>query len=233
MQETVITCGDGGFFPVFVILIIIISIITNALKAAREKKEREERMKRSGGGAQPSSPPPYTVKKPKSASIEDFLRELSGAPPKKSPQKKETEWHAPRQDVEAYRVRKQREQREREEKRKRKIERKREERANIREKRKEALKRKKRQKQAAVSVADVIADRSVSARKRKAIQDAEIDAYHIKDIGDFDAYAIREKLAIEKVDITSMRKSDLRKAIVLKELLGTPVGLRSRNESVY
>jgi len=239
MQETIITCGDGGFFPIVIFLIIIISIITNAVKAAKEKKEREERMRGSGGSLPKSSPSPYTQKKQQSTSIEDFLRELSGAPAKKPQPKRQTEWHAPQQQVDAYKERK-----DREEERKEKLRRQREQEQRERDRERESkqgrlererekrqkLRRRKKRVRAGEPATGLIRESIQEPelkKRRKPVQAGE-DAYHIKEHSYGDAYDVKASAEIGDIDITSMEKSDLKRAVILKEILGEPVGLRKR-----
>ena len=183
-------------------------------------------MRGSGGGSAPSSPSPYTKPKQQSTSIEDFLRELSGAPPKR-PQQKQTEWHAPKEEAETYY---EKQKRAKDERQKRIQEQK--EREHERKLQRELERKRKEQKRSRdpepISIQEFITETRPKKKRRPVSR--ENDAYHVDHSTHASAYESKKASDIEKMDVAAMDKNDLKKAIVLREILGPPVALRKSDD---
>ncbi len=205
-----ITAGSEG---AFVLVFIIITIVSSIIKANKEKKEREERARRMGDHNGGSSPQQTRTSGP--SSIEDFLRELAGdksAAPKRQPEprpaaRQQQEWHAPQSEVQDF-------LRQAEEKKRRK-----EQERNDSEKRNRELKRQRRLAEE---------QKKLERRKRRAAEQK------ISDAAFRDAYAENiEPVQMNELDLAEMNVHDLRKAVILKEILGPPVALKEISDTEY
>jgi len=244
MVHGVLVCG-GEFIPI-IILIIIISIINQALKAAQEKEARRRLMQGRGEGRpRPPLRPASSAEQRKEGptSIEEFLRELAGEPPgrerESAPPARPAEWHAPAREVEEYkrRLREQEEmerrRREREEEERRRRER--EERERVRrerERRKRELRerRARREEKAAPSVSGFV---HALSKRQQALKDSITeDAYAAGEVDAETAYAVRKerKPGLDALGLSRLDRNDLRRAVVLREVLGPPVALRREDE---
>jgi hypothetical protein len=216
-----IRAEGGAFQAIFFLIIVAASIISAVIKGKKEKQLREERMRKlqeSGGEAPRSQAQPKQQGRP--SSIEDFLRELAGKKPaqkeepparepERRPQQVRREQKAPSSDVDS----------------------------SFEEKKQGARPHEIRELARQQKLAAKVAAREKRQAERSeggltAVQMQANAAFHMDHDVHSEAY---QKKAAEKeagvvLDLTTMSNQDLKKAFVLKEVLGSPAAMKTKGD---
>ena len=205
-----IRADAGG--AVAAVLFVLISIIVSIVQGQKEKQKREERLRKLQESGSASARPQAQPKQGRPTSIEDFLRELAGEKPARQsqpePQPAESEWHAPAAEVNSWSAQKKRQENLREQ---RELDRQRQ----LTEKKEAADKRRHPDRKR----------RAEAAAKQNAFLDADNAIYG-------DAYAIVAPVKMPRLvpELSTMSLHDLRKALALKEILGSPVAMKTEGD---